>query len=333
MRTRIAIVGLGLRGVELAHAFGRLDRCKVARLCDPDETARRCAEQLFPGIPVRERIDDLLADPTVDAIVLATPSSTHAGLAERALAAGKHCYVESPLALSLHDAGGALAAARQSGRVLMVGHELAYHPGVVRLRELIDAGQLGALCYVQADRCDRTRPRGEENVLWSAGVDEVALVLALAGEEPCDVEAQGAGYLRDGIEEVVFGFLRFPSGLRCHLHCTWLAPGERRLTVVGTRRVATLDDHTLALRAQDFDAVASGHAVDSDGHVEKVAVVDRKPLAIQCEHFVACIRQRTSPRTDGEAGVRVVRVLAALQDRLDVHRPLRADRSYETAGV
>ena len=179
---------------------------------------------------------------------------THADLAERVLAAGKHCFVEKPLAQSVGDAERVVAAAREAGRVLMVGHLLEYHPGVRQLEAMAESGELGDIHYIYGNRLNLGKLRADENALWSLGAHDVSVVLRLAGEEPYECTARGECYMRGGVEDVVFCFMRFPSGLAAHLHLSWLDPHkERRFTVVGSKKMATFDDMELERKLTVYD--------------------------------------------------------------------------------
>ena len=320
-------MGLGYWGPNLARNFAALPGCEVSWLCDADEAALARVGAAHPGARRTASLDDLLADDALDAIVLATPVPTHATLAEHVLRARKHCFVEKPLAQSVADAERTVAAARETGRTLMVGHLLAYHPGVTKLKEIADSGELGPIHYIYSNRLNLGQLRADENALWSLGAHDVSVVLHLAGEEPYEVEARGESYMRAGIEDVVFGFLRFPSGLAAHLHLSWLDPHkERRFTVVGARRMATFDDMELERKVTVYDkgfdeATGSyGEYITRSGDIWSPRVPSREPLRLECEHFVTCLRDGTRPRSDGEAGLAVVRVLEALQERLDASR-------------
>src|SRR5271167_4324092 len=210
---RIGVAGLGYWGPNLARNFAAIADCELAWCCDGSAAARERAAVQFPGARLTGDLDELLADPTLDAVALATPVPTHAPLAARVLSAGKHCFVEKPLAQSVADAELAVAAAQASGRVLMVGHLLEYHAGVQKLKELADSGELGdEIYYIYGNRLNLGKLRSDENALWSLGAHDVSVVLALAGEEPYELSARGESYMREGIEDVVFGFMRFPSG-------------------------------------------------------------------------------------------------------------------------
>ncbi|MHB1570458.1 MAG: Gfo/Idh/MocA family protein, partial [Solirubrobacteraceae bacterium] len=283
---------------------------------------------LHPGARTTAELDTLLSDPALDAVVLATPVLTHAPLAVRVLEAGKHCFVEKPLATAAADAELALRAAQRAGRSLMVGHLLEYHPGVRTLKELADAGELGdRIYYVYGNRLNLGRLRADENALWSLGAHDVSVLLLLAGEEPVEVVAHGASYVRPGVQDVVFCFLRFPSGLTAHLHLSWLDPHkERRFTVVGSRRMATFDDMALERKLTvydkgfDEDARTYGEYITRSGGSFSPRIANIEPLRVECEEFVESIRAGRAPRSDGSSGLRVVRVLERLQASLDAER-------------
>jgi predicted dehydrogenase len=326
-RVRIGVAGLGYWGPNLARNFSALGGCELAWCCDASEAARERWRPAFPGARFTADLGDLLADDALDAIVLATPVPTHAALAETVLRAGKHCFVEKPLAQSVADAERAVAVARETGLTLMVGHLLVYHPGVERLKDIAASGELGDIHYIYSNRLNLGQLRADENALWSLGAHDVSVVLYLADEEPYEVEARGESYMRSGIEDVVFGFMRFPSGLAAHLHLSWLDPQkERRFTVVGSRRMATFDDMELERKVTvydkgfDEDASSYGEHITRSGDIWSPRVGNREPLRLECEHFVDCVREGRTPRSDGEAGLQVVRVLEALQERLDASR-------------
>ena len=324
---KVGVAGLGYWGPNLARNFAAIGDCDVTWLCDADPEA---LERVGRGIPAAKRtgdLADLLGDPDLDAVVLATPVPTHAELAVRVLEAGKHCFVEKPLAQDVESAERAVAAADAAGRLLMVGHLLEYHPAVARLKEIARSGELGDIHYIYSNRLNLGKLRADENALWSLGAHDVSVLLHLADEEPYEIEARGESYMRQGIEDVVFGFLRFPSGLAAHLHLSWLDPHkERRFTIVGSRRMATFDDMDLERKVTIFDkgfdqpAGSWGEYITRSGDIHSPAIPNREPLRLECEHFVACIREGRTPLSDGRSGLRVVRVLAGMQDALDASR-------------
>ncbi|MEA2335596.1 MAG: hypothetical protein QOG40_2086 [Solirubrobacteraceae bacterium] len=323
---RLGVVGLGYWGPNIARNFAAIGGCELRWLCDSDAAARDRLAASFPGARATGELDRLLEDEELDAVVLATPVPTHAELAVRVAQAGKHCFVEKPLATNVVDAQAAVAAAESAGRLLMVGHLLEYHPAVARLKQLIDEGELGSLYYLYGNRLNLGKLRADENALWSLGAHDVSVVLHLIDEEPRECIAQGASYVREGVEDVVFCSLRFPSGIVAHLHLSWLDPHkERRLTVVGSRRMATFDDMLvegkLAVYDKGFDEDARSPSGTSyhtrSGDVFSPRISDAEPLRLECEHFVECVRSGQTPRSDGHSGLRVVRVLEALQQSLE----------------
>jgi predicted dehydrogenase len=324
----IGVVGLGYWGPNLARNFASIPGCELAYLCDADAGARERAARAFPAARATPDIERLLADPDLDAVAVATPVRTHADLAVRVLEANKHCFVEKPLAQSAADAERAVAAANAADRILMVGHLLEYHPGVRKLKELTDSGELGdQIFYIYGNRLNLGKLRADENALWSLGAHDVSVVLYLAGEEPSETIARGESYVRPGVEDVVFCFMRFPSGLAAHLHLSWLDPHkERRFTVVGSRRMATFDDMELERKLTvydkgfDEDARTYGEYITRSGDVFSPRVPNVEPLRVECEHFVDAIRSGQPPRSDGASGLRVVRVLESLQRTLDAGR-------------
>jgi predicted dehydrogenase len=217
-----------------------------------------------------------------------------------------------------------VAAARDAGRVLMVGHLLEYHPGVERLKQIADSGDLGDLHYIYSNRLNLGKLRADENALWSLGAHDVSVVLRLTGEEPSEAHAMGESYMREGIEDVVFCYLRFPSGLAAHLHLSWLDPHkERRFTVVGSKRMATFDDmateRKLSVYDKGFDQDFSsyGEYIARSGDIWSPRVSNEEPLRIECRHFIERVRDGEPPRSGPVSGLRVVRVLEALQRSLE----------------
>ncbi len=321
---RLGVAGLGYWGPNLARNLALIPGCEVAWLCDASEPARAKLAPAFPGARSTGQLGDLLADERLDAVVLATPVPTHAELAVQVLEAGKHCFVEKPLATSAADAERAVAAAESTGRILMVGHLLEYHPAVTRLKELIDSGELGELYYIYGNRLNLGKLRADENALWSLGAHDVSVALHLIGEEPVECIAQGAAYVREPVQDVVFCFLRFPSGVVTHLHLSWLDPHkERRITVVGARRMAAFDDMliegklTIYDKGFDEDTRSWGEYIARSGDIFSPRIPNAEPLRLECEHFIECIRSGAVPRSDGHSGLRVVRVLERLQQSLE----------------
>ncbi len=335
---RVGVVGLGYWGPNLARNFDRLPDAELRWICDGCDEARARWAAAFPAARATAELDELLADDELDAVVVATDVPSHAGIAVRALAAGKHCFVEKPLAVSVADAERVVEAAREADRVLMVGHLLEYHPGVERLKGLVDAGELGDVRYIYSNRLNLGKLRANENALWSLGAHDVSVLLRLAGEEPYECRAVGESYMRPGIEDVVFCYLRFPSGLAAHMHLSWLDPHkERRFTVVGSKKMATFDDTELERKITvydkgfDEDYASYGEYIARSGDVFSPRVSNEEPLGIECRHFLERVRDGGEPRSGPRAGLAVVRVLEQLQRSLE--QSARAEGAERAASL
>ena len=320
----VGVVGLGYWGPNLARNFDRLPGADLRWICDFSDERRERWAPSFPTARVTGELDDLLSDADTGAVVLATPVPTHAELAVRVLEAGKHCFVEKPLAQSAADAERVVEAAESAGRVLMVGHLLEYHPGVQKLRELVTEGSLGEIRYLYSNRLNLGQLRADENALWSLGAHDVSVVLGLIDEDPVDCRAVGESYMRSGVEDVVFAYLRFPSGVAAHLHLSWLDPHkERRFTVVGSQQMATFDDMAASQKVKvydkgfDQDFESYGEYIARSGDVMSPHISNEEPLRIECRHFLERVRDGGEPRSGARSGLRVVRVLEALQESLD----------------
>jgi len=318
---KLAVVGVGAWGVNHVRAFARLKNVEVVSVCDGAPEARARALNIAPRARADADIAAVLGDPAIEAVVLATPAVTHARLAQEVLAAGKHVLVEKPLALSTADAEAVVRAAETSGKVLMVGHLMLFHPAVERLRRMVQAGELGTVYYLYAQRVNLGRVRRDENALWSLAPHDISMILALLDEAPVSVSARGGSYLQKGIEDVVFVSLHFPSGVMANIQLSWLDPRkERRLTVVGSKKMVELDDaHPVEkLRIYDkgydrppsFTEYAEFLAIrNGDIHIPMVSMAE--PLDLECRHFVDCVEHGKRPLTDGQSALAVVRVLEA----------------------
>jgi predicted dehydrogenase len=319
--TRLAVVGVGAWGVNHVRAFARLKGVEVAAICDSSAEARTKALAIAPRARAESEYSAILDDPSIDAVVLATPAVAHAAQARAALAAGKHVLVEKPLALSGADAESVVVAAKEHGKVLLVGHLMLYHPAFERLRQMVRSGELGTVYYLYALRVNLGRVRRDENALWSLAPHDISMILSLLDEKPSSVSARGGSYLQKGIEDVVFVSIRFPSGLIAQIQLSWLDPRkERRLTVVGSKKMVELDDAhpTEKLRVYDkgydrppsFTEYAEFLAIrNGDIHIPMVSMAE--PLDLECRHFIDCIVNGKQPLTDGPSALTVVQVLEA----------------------
>jgi len=325
----IALVGFGHWGPNLARNLHALAGGDWRYLVDLSPDRRELAAGLYPRVRVTDDVGEVLADPAVSAVLVATPAATHAPLARRALAAGKHVLVEKPLALSVADAAELAAAAAERGLVLMVGHTFEYVPAVRRMRELILAGDIGDVLYLHSQRLNLGRVQSDINTFWSIGPHDVSIANYLTGATPRWVAAQGSGYLHADCEDVTFVTLGYGNGVLAHVHVSWLDPLKtRRLTVVGSQKMLVYDDMDAEARLKIFDkgvdhlepdAYGAWHYRLRDGAVQVPRLDMREPLALELAHFLRCVRTGERPATDGWNGVRVVAVCEA------VDASLRAD--------
>jgi predicted dehydrogenase len=321
----VAVAGLGQWGANLARNFNEL--AGLAWVCDLSEDRLAAAATRYPSARTTTRFDDVLADDSVEAVVVATPVPTHAELARRALAAGKHVFVEKPMAMGAGDGATLVALAEERGLALMPGHLLLYHPGVRKLKELVEARELGDVLYVYGNRQNLGTIRPDENALWSLGVHDLSVILYLLGEEPSELVARGESFLKEGVEDVVFCHLRFPSGKAAHMHLSWLDPHKmRRMTVVGTEKMAVFDDMELDRKVTVYDSAAEpslrsyGEWSTRTGDVYSPRVPNAEPLRLECEHFLGLVRGEGDRLEAARAGLAVVRALEQLQASLERER-------------
>jgi predicted dehydrogenase len=320
--TRVGLAGLGYWGPNLARNFD--DLAELAWLCDlsPDLLARYGPR--YPRARATDRFEDLLEDDSLQAVVIATPVPTHYELTRRALNAGKHVFVEKPPALSGAEADELVAIAGERGLVLLPGHLLLYHPGVAKLRALIDSGELGEMLYVYGNRQNLGQIRKDENALWSLGTHDLSVILHLVGEEPSEAWARGESFIHEGVEDVVFCYLRFPSGVVAHMHLSWLDPHKmRKLTVVGRNKMAVFDDMELERKVTVYDkgteqrAESYGEWRTRTGDIYIPKIANDEPLRLESRHFLSLVAGDGDPLAAARDGAAVVRVLEQLQTSLE----------------
>lgn len=321
MRPHIVLVGHGYWGKNIAR---NLFQIGVLRgVCDADEEVLQEVGELYPEIQRYESLSDVLADDQVAGVAISTQARTHATLALQALHAGKDVFVEKPLALSYETGKQVVELADRTGRVLMVGHLLEYHPAVLRLVDLVRAGELGRLQYIYSNRLNLGKFRREENILWSFAPHDIAIILRLAAESPIEVVATGGAYLQANVADTTVTNLLFDSGLRAHIFVSWLHPHkEQRLVVVGSKKMALFDDRAvpeekLVVYDKGADWV-NNLPVPRQGDGIPMPYDVAEPLRMEMEHFVHCMETRTRPTTDGYSGLRVLSVLQSAQQSLQM---------------
>jgi predicted dehydrogenase len=319
---RLGQVGVGQWGRNLVRNFAEL--AELAWVCDVDEARAREFAQRYSAARVTREVEDVLGDQNVDAVVVATPVPTHYELAKRALEAGKHVFVEKPPAMRGGEMEELCELAEERGRVLMPGHLLLYHPGVQKLKELVDTGELGDVLCVYGNRQNLGTIRTHENALWSLGVHDLSVLLYLIDEEPSELWAHGNAFLNAGVEDVVFCYLRFPSGKIAHMHLSWLDPHKiRRITVVGRDKMAVFDDMELERKITVYDKAPEqptssyGEWRTRTGDIYSPKIPNTEPLRLECQHFLALVRGEGDPLRAARDGVAVVRALEQLQASLE----------------
>lgn len=320
---RVGVVGAGYWGKNLVRNFYEIEDAELVIVCDKDRSRLESISERYPDTEVTDKFQNLLERKDVDAVVIVTPAVFHHAQAREALMAGKHVFVEKPMSMSMKEATELKDLASTGGVMLMVGHLLIYHPAVRKLRELITNGELGEVYYLYSQRVNLGRIRKDENALWSFAPHDVSVILYLLGEEPETVTATGECYLQDGIEDVVFLHMKFPDRKMAQVQLSWLDPHkERKLTVVGSRKMAVFDDVLASEKIRIYDKGVDRppeygsygeYLTLRDGDIMIPRIDMKEPLRVECEHFINCVRRGERPLTDAESGVRVVRVIEAAQ--------------------
>ncbi len=319
--TRVALAGLGYWGPNLARNFDEL--AELSWLCDASPDALERFTTRYPRARSTTDFDELLSDPELDAVVVATPAVTHYELAKRALEAGKHVLVEKPPAMNAVEAEDLVTAAEAADRVLMPGHLLLYHPAVQKVKALVDAGELGDVLCVYSNRQNLGKIRTDENALWSLGVHDLSVILHLLDEEPSEMWAHGNSFLTPGVEDVVFCYLRFPSGKIAHMHLSWLDPHKmRKLTVVGKEKMVVFDDMELERKVTIYEkgpwrpTETYGEWQTHTGDIFSPKIPSDEPLRLECRHFLSLVAGEGDAAQVAQDGLAVVRVLEQLQASL-----------------
>lgn len=316
--SKIAVVGSGYWGKNHVRNFAELG--VLSHVCDSDNDKLRSISQEYPGLAYTVSYEELLDNPHIRGVVIATPAVTHYDLAMKALRAGKDVLVEKPLALDVSQAQEMVNIACQNGRVMMVGHILLYHPAVLKLKEIVDSGQLGKILYIQSNRLGMGKVRSEENILWSFAPHDISIIIFLLNEFPSEISATGSCHLQPQVEDMTTSVLKFPSGAGAHIYVSWMNPfKEQRLVVIGDNNMAVFDDtkpsDKLEIYNTNFEWV-NRIPQPVKGQRESIPFEPAEPLKMECLHFLECIRTRQKPRSDGEEGLRTLRVLQACYDSM-----------------
>jgi predicted dehydrogenase len=321
LRPRVGLAGLGYWGPNLARNFD--DLADLAWICDVSEESLARFRSRYPNARTTSSFDEMLADASVDAVIVATPVPSHYELAKSALEAGKHVLVEKPPATRAVEMEELVHIACERQLVLMPGHLLLYHPGVRTLKQLVDGGDLGEVLCVYGNRQNLGVIRKDENALWSLGVHDLSVILYLVGEEPDEAVAHGRAFLQPGVEDVVFCYLRFPSGKVAHMHLSWLDPHKmRKMTVVGREKMAVFDDMELERKVTVYEKApwepseTYGEWRTRTGDIFSPKIANDEPLRLEVQHFLSLVTNGPADHREALDGLAVVRALDRLTDSL-----------------
>ncbi|MDD5431453.1 MAG: Gfo/Idh/MocA family oxidoreductase [Candidatus Omnitrophica bacterium] len=316
---KVGIVGVGYWGSNLVRVFSKLG--VLSAICDEDIKKLKSIAHDYPGIRTYTSYHDLIADPGINAVVIATPAKTHFEIAKCVLISCKDVFVEKPLSLTPEEGSELIALAHKTKRVLMVGHILEYHPAICKLKEMMDNGDLGKIQYIYSNRLNLGKIRKEENILWSFAPHDISIILLLLNELPESVSSSGGSYLNHEVADVTISLLNFSNGVKGHIFVSWLHPyKEQKLIVVGDKKMAVFDDV-----AQEDKLIVYNHTINWIGRLpipkkesaQRIKVEPGEPLFLECSHFLDCIRTRKCPKTDGKSALRVLKVLDACQESLE----------------
>lgn len=330
----VAVIGMGYWGPNLARNFAGLSAANLYALCDVREESLHRVSRQYPAAHLTTKYRDLLGDPQVDALVIATPAEMHHELALAGLRAGKHVLVEKPLATCAAHCRELIAAAEEADKVLMVGHVFRYNAAVLKLKSYIESGELGDVYYISSSRLNLGRIRQDANAMWNFAPHDISIITHLFDATPCQVNARGFSYIQAGIEDVVFMTLGFSNGASAHVHISWLNPLKvRMMTVVGSQKMAVYDDVRADARIQiydkgvtkqpsspslgDFNTFGEFQLLLRAGDVLIPKIDFVEPLKVECQHFADCVVNGDQPITDGWDGLCVVQVLEAAQRSLE----------------
>jgi len=319
---KAAVVGCGYWGPNLIRNLKQSADCHLKLLCDVSEQRLKHMRRLYPDLGTTTHFDEVLGDAEIDAVVIATPVRFHYDMALKCLMAGKHVFVEKPIARTSAEAEELMLVAQERGLVLMVGHTFLFSPAVKRMKEIIDAGDIGQVQYISARRLNLGLFQKDINVAWDLAPHDISIILHLLDQQPLSVSCQGSSHVTKGIEDVTMMYLTFPKNRCAFIQNSWLDPKKvRQMTVIGSKRMIIYDDTEPLEKLKIYDA-----RVEVPPHYDTFAeftysyhygdayipyIKQDEPLKLECQHFIDSIQNRSVPITDGKLGLEVVRILEA----------------------
>jgi len=318
MNKNIAVIGCGYWGKNLVRNFYELN--SLYAICDIDEAKLKSLQEKYPKLIIYNDYKKLLQNSKIEAVVISTPAVTHYSLVKEALLSNKDVFVEKPIAINYKEGEELVSLAKRENKILMVGHILEYHPAIIKLKELISNGELGKINYIYSNRLNLGKFRTEENILWSFAPHDISIILYLLNEMPKEVSAHGGNYLNQNITDITVTNLDFPSGTKAHIFVSWLHPyKEQKLVVIGDKKMIMFDDvnpiNKLSIYNHKIDWIERLPVPRAD-EAKPLEVEKKEPLKLECEHFIECIISRKLPKTDGNSGLRVLKILEACQESL-----------------
>lgn len=326
-QVKVGVVGLGYWGPNLVRNFRALHDCHLRMMCDLDEDRLKHLSSLYPEVESAKEFKHVLNGANLDAVVIATAVGSHFPMAKAALLAGKHTFIEKPMASSSDQCEELIDIARRKGLVLMTGHTFLYSPAVRKIKEIVDSGDIGEIRYISARRLNLGLFQKDINVAWDLAPHDISIILYMMGEQPVTVNCRGSAHITPGIEDVTTMCLSFEKQRTAIIHSSWLDPRKvREMTIVGSKRMIVYDDVMQQEKIKIFDArverpphydtFAEFHYAYHYGDVYAPYLKQEEPLKIECQHFIDCIKNGGSPLTSGERGLELVRILEASSQSL-----------------
>lgn len=322
------LVGYGYWGPNIARSIAHIKEVKLVAVCDLDEDKLDEAKSIYPNTEVTKNVDRVLNDAKIDAIIIATPASTHFELATKALKAGKHILIEKPITTNTDQARQLRAFNKKTNKIIMVGHTFEYNPAILKIRQIIQEDGLGKIYYIYSTRVNLGQIRGDVNALWNLAPHDISILNYLLNSKPKEVMAFGQCFLRKDIEDVVFAILKYPNNILAEIHVSWLDPAkERKLTLVGSKKMLIFDDLNNEMPIKIYDKradtgeIAKGLSTEykiklHSGDIYAPQIENKEPLLEELRHFFKCIANGSRPASDIESGLNVVSVLEACQQSL-----------------
>ncbi|MFH1856952.1 MAG: Gfo/Idh/MocA family oxidoreductase [Candidatus Omnitrophota bacterium] len=319
----VAVVGCGYWGPNLIRNLGTMGDVQLT-VCDLNKERVNKIKAAYPTVKTSYDFEEVLRDSEITAVVISTPAKTHYELTKRALEKGKSVLVEKPLAFTSAEAEELVGLSKKQNKILMVGHTFEYNPAVIKLKEYIDTGELGKVYYAYSSRLNLGQIREDVNAMWNLAPHDISILIYLFGSLPQRVSAVGKAFVQNDIEDVVFVTLEFAGKIMAHVHISWLDPSKiRRMTVVGDKKMVIYDDVDNEARLKIYDkGITKSPNSDAFGeyfiklrsgdiYIPKIDL--QEPLKIEVSHFIECLKENKTPKTDGENGLRVIKTLEAAQ--------------------